>query len=65
MNFTIHILCNGFALCGFSVSMPANWPEGHRWVSYLSPEDLDKVNCSECKKLWQSKMSHEVKKVSK
>ena len=47
----VHILFEGFALCGFSREVPAKWPEGHRWVGYLElvrhPESATCVACRE------------------
>ena len=43
----IHILNEGFPLCGFSSDFPVNWPEGHVWTRITEPE---KANCAECKK---------------
>ena len=43
----IHILNEGFPLCGFSSDFPVNWPEGHLWVSITEPDD---ANCEECKR---------------
>lgn len=41
---TIHLLRGGLALCGLP-GMPRDWPLGHRWTSFRSPED---ATCSAC-----------------
>lgn len=43
----IHILRHGTTLCGLT-TVPKDWPEGNRWVSYEDPENLSEVNCLEC-----------------
>lgn len=42
----IHILRHGSTLCGKTV--PEDWPENHRWVSFEDPEALSKANCDGC-----------------
>ncbi len=44
---TTHILRFGRALCGRQ-GVPDNWPPGHSWVAFNSPEDLPKASCQEC-----------------
>ena len=43
----IHILRHGWTLCGMT-TVPKDWPEGHRWVSFEDPENLPKANCLGC-----------------
>jgi hypothetical protein len=43
----VHVLCGGFALCGIP-GVPADWPDGHRWVR---KEDRGRATCSICKRL--------------
>jgi hypothetical protein len=28
----VHILAEGYPLCGFNLNVPGQWPAGHRWV---------------------------------
>jgi hypothetical protein len=44
----IHVLSQGFALCGFSRRVPAHWPPGHKWVAL---SEWRQVTCPECRKL--------------
>lgn len=41
----VHVLHYGAPLCGFTTTIPRNWPEGHKWVSSLEPES---ANCETC-----------------
>jgi len=43
---TIHVLYQGQPLCGFSPTVPRDWPKGHLWVGM---EDIKDANCSVCK----------------
>jgi hypothetical protein len=42
----VHILHNGRPLCGFATTVPAQWPEGHKWVGL---EDRALCTCRGCK----------------
>lgn len=46
---TIHILFHGLPICGFSREVPANWPEGHKWISIDDRELHQHLNCEGCK----------------
>lgn len=61
MNDTvIHLFHEGFPVCGFSSEAPANWPEGHKWVSIQwSPS----VTCPSCKEWAQALASKEPARV--
>jgi len=42
----VHILHQGFTLCGFGRGQfPGEWPAGHKWT-YLN--DLEGVTCKAC-----------------
>lgn len=41
----LHILHHGFALCGLP-GVPADWPEGHRWVRIA---ERTRATCHGCK----------------
>lgn len=41
----VHMLYHGYPLCGFTTEIPANWPEGHSWVSVM---DAEHATCPEC-----------------
>ncbi len=43
---TVHALLYGQPLCGFSDTVPANWPEGHVWT-YVA--DIKNITCASCK----------------
>lgn len=43
----VHILHHGFALCGFSTTVPAEWPDGHRWVDIT---DKTRATCLGCRR---------------
>ncbi|MEK7582160.1 MAG: hypothetical protein AAB488_02445 [Patescibacteria group bacterium] len=45
----IHVLDAGFPVCHFSDSRPADWPEGHRWVSVTDEETNSSATCETCK----------------
>jgi hypothetical protein len=55
---TVHILYEGLPLCGFSTTVPRDWPEGHRWVTIedrtpLSEHgnvDADAQRCKVCER---------------
>lgn len=42
---TVHILLEGFAICGTMEGFPGEWPDGHRWTY-----DWDRANvtCPKC-----------------
>ena len=42
----IHVLHQGFPLCGFSTKLPREWPKGHSWVRANDPRL--KPDCSGC-----------------
>ncbi len=42
----VHILDQGFALCGLK-GVPAEWPEGHRWVRL---DEKKRATCPGCKR---------------
>jgi hypothetical protein len=42
----IHVLRAGLPLCGFSNDIPANWPEGHLFVSV---EEIANATCHRCR----------------
>lgn len=42
----VHILHEGRALCGLQ-GLPADWPDGHRWVGV---EDKGRATCVVCKR---------------
>lgn len=46
----IHVLRYGFALCGFSVALPRDWPEYHRWVPL---ENWEQATCQWCRQAAQ------------
>ena len=31
---TVHALKHGLPMCGFSRELPADWPDGHAWISF-------------------------------
>jgi hypothetical protein len=43
----VHVLHEGFALCGFSKEVPARWPYGHKFVT-LDGHKVDPANCPPC-----------------
>lgn len=43
---TIHVLRHGRVFCDLAGSVPADWPEGHAWVSGV---DFAKATCGECR----------------
>ena len=46
MGDTVHVLHEGFTLCGYGKGMfPGEWPGGHKWT-YL--HDLKNVTCEGC-----------------
>lgn len=45
---TVHLLSNGFALCGKS-GPPGKWEPGHRWVSAHQAEGVGSANCERCR----------------
>ncbi len=45
---TIHILRHGFSYCDIP-NVPAQWPAGHRWVSFDDTEHLNEVTCRACR----------------
>lgn len=45
---TIHILRHGFSYCDIP-NVPAQWPAGHRWVSFQDTENLNRVTCRACR----------------
>jgi hypothetical protein len=52
----IHLLHEGFPLCGFSELLPRDWPDGHRWVGLdaLGPgvrEEGYAPTCEACKRV--------------
>ena len=42
----IHILSEGYPLCGFSTDVPVRWPKTQQWVSI---DDCKDANCQACK----------------
>lgn len=44
-NCVIHILHQGFPLCGFSLKFPVRWPAGHLWIGI---DDQHESNCEAC-----------------
>lgn len=43
---TVHILCNGTALCSFqSDRVPGKWPPGNKWVGI---DDVSDASCESC-----------------
>jgi hypothetical protein len=40
----VHILHEGLPLCRFTQDVPADWPQGHKWVSKTEPG----ANCQAC-----------------
>ena len=41
----VHGLMHGFPLCAFTRELPKDWPQGHVWVRYDDPENM---NCQIC-----------------
>lgn len=46
----VHILRQGQPVCGFTFSLPVDWPEGHRWVGV---DEFALVTCAGCKGVLQ------------
>lgn len=44
----VHVLAYGAALCSNVVGVPASWPEGHTWVSFLDRWQTI-ATCAECR----------------
>ena len=42
---TVHILNYGHPLCGFSDTLPCDWPPGNKWVGLDEKAD---ANCADC-----------------
>lgn len=43
----VHVLVLGQPLCRFADSRPADWPDGHMWVSHRAPA-LYAATCDKC-----------------
>jgi hypothetical protein len=49
----VHILHNGFPLCGFSKAVPAEWPDNHKWIGLnvlamsVPPDHIMCAGCSQ------------------
>jgi len=39
----VHLLWHGLPLCGFTLEMPCDWPDGHVWTTLRS-----EVSCTGC-----------------
>jgi hypothetical protein len=46
----VHVLREGYPLCGFSSKAPVDWPAGHKWIG---PPDVKFATCGGClARLW-------------
>lgn len=52
----IHVLLVGLPLCGFCLSVPAEWPEGHKWVSLTHAGE---ANCPTCLERMRERGDHD------
>jgi hypothetical protein len=46
----VHVLHQGFALCGFVINLPRNWPKDHLWISLVDARGAHRheVTCTSC-----------------
>jgi len=63
---TIHILFEGYAICGFP-GMPAAWPQGHVWLSkadYPTATEREVMDCcARCEAVFRERWPKEVRRV--
>lgn len=43
---TVHILRYGHPVCRFTNAMPADWPEGHKWIG---DDECELATCPGCR----------------
>lgn len=53
----VHVLRGGYPVCGFCLALPENWPAGHTWISFLTPEANHKTTCDDCRESLKAEQS--------
>lgn len=45
----VHVLREGFPVCGFSREVPAKWPEEHSFIGINDVNKLSDITCPHCR----------------
>jgi len=53
----IHVLRAGYPLCGFNLALPERWPSGHKWISCLDENAMQKTTCDDCRETLKAEQS--------
>ncbi len=53
----VHIMVGGYPLCGFSMQLPAFWPEGEKWT-----RNEEQATCGRCRVEWDKETPGEMQK---